>query len=137
MNKAFFACTFGLLFYAACMSPAQASYVNSCRLEARVTQDAATLVAYANDGQGHEHETETDVLIVPIEILDATPFGRADSGCSHWVGQRTTIRIDRSPNMPMRLRLQQDQTIQIDAISKNSRLSPTTTHTYTFTLGSP
>ena len=86
--KKFLTWVFFFLFVA--FAPvAQASYVESCQIKGRVVSEPKTKRIYFMNNEGLEVEREETSF--QFKVTKSTVNGRADSGCTHFLGQ--TLRV--------------------------------------------
>ena len=99
---------------------ARASYIESCDLVATVLKPTSTIRLYLMDSQGNEFEELR--LKLSIQITQAQPHGRADSGCSHFVGKKMEIDIAQPPAMAFKKRAR----VYLHYFAKDDQLIPRT-----------
>ena len=78
-----------LLMCVAFAPVAQASYVESCQIKGRVVSEPKTKRIYFMNNEGLEVEREETSF--QFKVTKSTVNGRADSGCTHFLGQ--TLRV--------------------------------------------
>lgn len=90
---------------------AQASYVESCAIQATVLEDTATRRLYVTDVGG---EYERYQLSARVRVDSAQADGRADSACRQFQSGETTLAFANPPY----LALKQGQTIHVHYFKK-------------------
>ena len=105
---------------AAFIHSAAASYVESCALDGIVTSPPTTMRLYVLDDEGKELEhTETQFA---YRVTRSVINGRADSGCTHFVGQ--TLLVQLSASAP-RFNILIGRKLSLSYFAKKGRGQPT------------
>lgn len=101
-------------------SAAQASYVETCQLQGRVTSNVRQVLTEVTDAQ-EQTSAQVDTYF-QLKVKKSTITGRADSGCHHFIGQTLPVVLHGSQPRPSHLK--KGQTVIVNYMANDDNDMP-------------